>query len=57
MGIIENGTWAPTAGRVMRKMLEGSKNLTILDETVSIKSALNAASKAQLEQLADALCK
>lgn len=57
VGIIENGTWAPTAGRVMRKMLEGSKNLTILDETVSIKSALNAASKAQLEQLADALSK
>lgn len=57
VGIIENGTWAPTAGRVMRKMLENSKNLTILDETVSIKSALNAASKAQLEQLADALSK
>lgn len=57
VGIIENGTWAPTAGRVMRKMLENSKNLTILDQTVSIKSALNDASHAQLEALADALSK
>lgn len=55
VALIENGTWAPTAARVMRKMLEGSKNLTILDETVSIKSALNAASKAQVEALADLL--
>ena len=55
--IIENGTWAPTAGRVMRKMLENSKNLTILDQTVSIKSALNAASRAQLDEMAEALSK
>ena len=57
VAIIENGTWAPTAGRVMRKMLENSKNLTILDETVSIKSALNEASRAQLDALAAALSK
>lgn len=57
VAIIENGTWAPTAGRVMRKMLENSKNLTILDQTVSIKSALNAASRAQLDEMAEALSK
>lgn len=57
VAIIENGTWAPTAGRVMRKMLENSKNLTILDETVSIKSALNEASRAQLDALVAALRK
>ena len=57
VAIIENGTWAPTAGRVMRKMLENSKNLTILDETVSIKSALNEASRAQLDALVAALSK
>ena len=57
VAIIENGTWAPTAGRVMRKMLENSKNLTILNQTVSIKSALNAASRAQLDEMAEALSK
>lgn len=57
VAIIENGTWAPTADRVMRKMLENSKNLTILDETVSIKSALNEASRAQLDALVAALSK
>lgn len=57
VAIIENGTWAPTAGRVMRKMLENSKNLTILDETVSIKSALNEASRAQMDALVAALSK
>lgn len=55
VGLIENGTWAPTAAKVMRKLLENSKNLTIVEPTVSIKSALNAASEAQLAQLAEAL--
>ena len=55
VGLIENGTWAPTAAKVMRKLLENSKNLTIVEPTVSIKSALNAASEAQLAKLAEAL--
>ncbi len=55
VGLIENGTWAPTAAKVMRKLLENSKNLTIVEPTVSIKSALNAASEAQLAQLAEVL--
>ncbi|MCD8356852.1 MAG: FprA family A-type flavoprotein [Clostridia bacterium] len=57
MGIIENGTWAPTAGRVIKGMFEKSKNITWLDTTVSIKSAVNAANEAQLDAMADELMK
>ncbi len=52
IGLMENGTWAPTAAKVMRKMLEGSKNLTFTNTTVTIRSALNDASRAQVEALA-----
>lgn len=55
VGFIENGSWSSTAARVMGKMLEGSKNLTIAENTVTIKSALNAESTAQLEALAEEL--
>ena len=57
VALMENGSWAPTAARVMRKMFEASKNLTILDEIVTIKGSLDAASTAQLHALADALSK
>jgi len=57
IGLIENGSWAPLAAKVMRKMLEGSKNLTFTDTTVKILSALNAESSAQVEALANELCK
>ena len=57
VGLMENGTWAPVAAKVMRKMLEGSKNLTFTDTTVKILSALNADSEAQIEALAEELCK
>ncbi len=56
VGFIENGTWAPMAARTMKKMLEGCKNLTLVEPTVTIKSALNDESAAQLEALAQALC-
>lgn len=56
VALMENGSWAPTAARVMRKMFESSKNLTILDPTVTVKGALDDASTAQLHALADALC-
>lgn len=55
VGFIENGSWALTAEKVMRKLLENSKNLTLLEESVHIKSALNDESKAQINALADAL--
>ncbi len=56
VALIENGSWAPTAAKVMRGMLEKSKNLTFTDTTVKIMSALNADSAAQLDALADELC-
>lgn len=55
VGIIENGSWAPMAAKVIKGMLEGSKNLEIVEPVVTIKSALNAASEEALARLADAI--
>jgi len=57
VGLIENGSWAPMAAKVMKGMLEGCKNLTFTDTTVRITSALNDVSKQQIEDLAEELCK
>ena len=57
VALIENGSWAPVAAKVMRKKLDNSKKLTFTDTTVTIKSALNEQSAAQLEALADELCR
>lgn len=57
VGMIENGAWAPMAAKVMKKMLETSKNLTYTDTTVTVKCALNDTSRAQIDALADELCK
>ena len=57
VGIIENGSWAPVAGKTMRKMLEGSKNLTFTENNVKIFSAMNDANRAEIEALAEELCK
>ena len=54
---VENGSWAPTAAKVMAKMLEGSKNLTIAENSVRILSALNDANREQIKALAQELCK
>lgn len=56
IGLVENGTWAPLAAKVMTKMFEGCKNLTFTDTTVRIQSALNEDSKAQIEAMANELC-
>ena len=56
VGMIENGSWAPMAAKVMKKMLENSKNLTLAEPVVSIRSALNEDSRGQLAALADAIC-
>ena len=56
IGLIENGSWAPLAAKVMRGMFEGSKNITFTENTVKILSALNDSSKAQIEALAEELC-
>ena len=57
VGLIENGSWAPLAAKVMRGMFEGSKNITFAENTVKILSALNEDSKAQVEALAEELCR
>ncbi|MBQ2677167.1 MAG: FprA family A-type flavoprotein [Clostridia bacterium] len=55
VAFIENGSWAPTAVKVMKGMLEKSKNLTYTDTTVKILSALNEESSLQLKKLAEEL--
>ena len=57
VALIENGSWAPMAAKVMKGMLEKSKNITFTDTTVKIMSALNEESQAQLDALVDELCK
>jgi flavorubredoxin len=55
IGMIENGTWAPIAAKMMAKYLEGSKNITYTDTTVKIFSAMNEENRAQIEALANEL--
>ena len=57
VGLVENGSWAPVAAKVMRKLLEPCKNLTFTNTTVKIFSALNEESRAQIEALADELAR
>ncbi len=57
VAMIENGSWAPMAAKVMREMLSKSKNITFTENNVKIMSALNAESKEQLNALADELCR
>lgn len=55
VGIIENGSWAPTAGRIMSCMLSEMKNVEIMETMVTIKSSLKQADLQQMEELADAI--
>ena len=55
VAIVENGSWAPTAGRVMRAMLEGMKNITIVEPMVTIRSRMRDSDLPAMEQLASAL--
>ena len=57
VALMENGSWAPLAAKVMRKMLEECKNLTFTETTVRILSALNEASAKQVDALANELSK
>ena len=57
IALIENGTWAPNAAKVMRAKLEGLKNITFAETTVTIKSALKDDSRAAIAALADELTK
>ena len=57
VALMENGSWAPQAAKVMTKMLESSKDLTFIEPVVKIQSALSDASREQICALAEALCK
>ena len=57
IGLLENGSWAPLAAKVMRGMFEKSKNITFTDTTVKILSALNDESRQQIEDMAEELCR
>ena len=57
VGLIENGTWAPMAAKFMSAKLEEMKNITICESKVSIKSALNAESEAQMDAFVEDLLK
>ncbi|MBP3244278.1 MAG: FprA family A-type flavoprotein [Bacteroidaceae bacterium] len=55
VGLIENGTWAPQAAKIMRGMLEGLKDVEIVEPVVSLRSSMKEENVAQLEALADAI--
>ena len=57
VALVENGSWAPMAAKVMREMFEKSKNISFTENTVKIMSALNDESTAQIEALSDELCR
>ena len=57
VALVENGSWAPMAAKIMKEMLEKCKNLTFTETTVKILSALNEESTAQLNTLAEELCR
>lgn len=57
VALMENGSWAPLAAKAMRTKLEGCKNITFTENTVQIRSSLNTDSIAQIEALAEELCK
>lgn len=55
IGLLDNGTWAATAGNQMRTVLESMQNMTILEPVIHIKSALTEAQLPELDALADAV--
>lgn len=57
IGFIENGSWAPTAAKVMGRMLEQCKDITYTETTVTLKSALSDENTEQINNLANELCK
>ena len=55
VGLIENGSWAPMAAKQMRAILETMKNITVLDDVVSIKSVMKDENIEQMNKLRDSL--
>ena len=57
IGLIENGSWAPIAAKVMKGMFEKSKNITWLENNVKIMSSLSDENVAEIDAMAEELCK
>lgn len=57
IGLIENGSWAPQAAKIMQRMFEGSRNLQFVQPVVRIRSAMDEQNLQQIEELSDELCK
>ncbi len=57
VAFMENGSWAPQAGKIMQKMLSNSKNITVAETMVTIRSALDETSSSQVEKLSQELCR
>ena len=55
VGFIENGSWAPMSGKLMKEQMAAMKNINIIEDVVTVKSVLKAADEAKLEELADKL--
>ena len=56
IALIENGSWAPLAAKVMKGMFEGSKNITFIEPVIRLTSAMNDLTKEQIEKVSDELC-
>ena len=57
IGFIENGTWAPTAAKIMKAMFEKSKNINYIDTTVTLRSAMTEENAEAIERMAEELCR
>lgn len=57
LGFIENGTWAPTAAKIMKGMFEKSKNINYIDTTVTLRSAMTDENAEAIERMAEELCR
>ncbi|MDY6155427.1 MAG: FprA family A-type flavoprotein, partial [Agathobacter sp.] len=57
VAFMENGTWAPTAAKQMKAIVEGFKNIEMIEPVVTIKSTLNENSRAQMDELVQNLVK
>ena len=55
VALVENGSWAPTAGRVMKTALEGMKNITVTEPLVTIRGAFKESDVPALTELAEAM--
>ena len=55
VGIIENGSWAPSAGKCMKEMLQNMKNINIIEPTITIKSRMNEENIEQMKELAEGI--